>query len=197
VSAPVITIIVMGVIAAVLAAVRGLGRAKSLRRVNSAPMVPLGELAGREGQTVRVTGVVHADGSQLVSGPYTGIEGVVAIGERWENTSRGDRFRRLDRAVRDTPFAISNGTDSVRVVVGNVDYVVDLAEAKVATSGPNRVFGAGVIAANLNNAQSTLEGVIKPGDHVTAAGLLQRGASGGLELIGSKGAPLVVVHERV
>jgi hypothetical protein len=187
-SATVWTLLVLGGVAAISGAVVALRKASALRRFHR---IPEATIAGAStGQVVRLTGSVVAEGEARVSGAYSGTPGVVAVSERWEKTSRGQRLRRLDRSVRATPFILEDPTGRVRVLADEkVEAILDLAVAKVATSGPNRVFGAGVLAANLNDTQETIEGVIAIGQRVMVSGVLHKRDDGTLELAGP---PLII-----
>jgi E3 Ubiquitin ligase len=191
VSSAALTFLLMGVLAAISSALALRRRAATLRRLNAAPEVLIASAIA--GQAARITGTVAADGSERVAGAFSGAPGVIAVSERWELTSRGQRLRRLDRSVRATPFVLEDASGRVRVVADDsVDVVVEVVPAKIATSGPNRVFGAGVLAANLNPTQETSEGVIAIGARVSASGMLRRRDDGTLELVG---APKLVVAE--
>jgi hypothetical protein len=151
------------------------------KRFTAVPLVMLGSAGEPDGRVIRLTGTVRAV-EPLVSGPYTGRECVVVIAERWDV---GSRFqRRIDRVVRETTFSIDDATGVARVIVGRIDYVDDLVPVQVATSGPDRVFGAGVIASSLDSrsGEQVREYVIQPGDRVTCLGVLRRGADGEFEL---------------
>lgn len=191
VSAAALTFILMGVLAAITSAIVAGRRAATLRRLNAVPEVPIASAV--IGQPVRITGTVAADGPERVVGAFSGSPGVIAVSERWELTSRGQRLRRLDRSVRATPFVLEDASGRVVVAADDaVEVAVEVSPTKVATSGPNRVFGAGVIAANLNGTQETLEGVIPIGARVSASGVLRRRDDGTLELVG---APKLLVAE--
>ena len=181
-SATVLTLVILGGLAVLSSAIVAIRKASTLRQLHRIPEAKVTSAA--VGQAVRLIGSVVADGDARVSGAYSGTPGVVAVSERWEKTSRGQRLRRLDRSVRATPFILEDSTGRVRVIADDkIEAVVDLVVAKVATSGPNRVFGAGVLAANLNDTQETIEGVIGVGQRVTVSGVLQKRDDGTLELV--------------
>ena len=192
-SAGVLGFIAISIMAAIAGGIAAARVAKQRRRVRAVPAFTLATAPA--GDRVRITGVVRA-GDALVAGPYSGAQAVAAVGERWELTSTGRRFRRLDRQVRAETFFLDDGTGSARVVATHVDCVIRLVPAKVATSGPGRVFGAGVLAANLSAMQNqeTVEGLVKAGDRVSVVGILGRNGSE-LELAGSSAAPVIVSDE--
>ncbi len=181
----------MGGVGAITAAILANRRAATLRQLHA---VATTEIASSTiGNVVRLVGTTTLDGDARVAGPFSGTPCVIAVGERWEKTSRGQRVRRLERSVRASSFVLEDATGRVRIVANeSVEVVVLLAPVTVATSGPNRVFGAGILAANLDKTQEILEGVIVSGARVTAFGLLQKGVDGTLELVG---APHLIVAE--
>ncbi|HEY0253776.1 MAG TPA: CshA/CshB family fibrillar adhesin-related protein [Kofleriaceae bacterium] len=185
----IIAAIVIGALAAISAAVAANRKAGTLSQLHAVPSVTVA--AASVGQAVRLTGLVAGDGEQRVTGAFSGTPGVIAVSERWEKTTRGQRLRRLDRTLRGTPFILEDETGRVRVIADDsVEVVVDLVPAQIATSGPNRVFGAGVMAANMNQTTETLEGVIAVGARVTVSGTLRKHDDGTLELVA---APKLIV----
>jgi hypothetical protein len=187
------TLIAIGVVSLATAVIGVAAAARERRKRRHVAMVALTPIAaGSVGTVIRVIGRVRSSASQLVAGPYSGSSGIVAIGERWQTSVRGQRMRLLDRQVRAVPFVIEDDSGAAIVAVDHLDCVLRLAPAVVATSGPSRVFGAAVIAANLKANEETLEGLIKEGDRVTVIGMLRRDATGEPELFGTPKAQLVV-----
>jgi hypothetical protein len=99
--------------------------------------------------------------------------------------------RRLDRNVRHTPFAVTDGAGTATLVLDHVEIDLELVPVALADGGLKRVFGAGVIAANMGQNRETLEGRLQVGDRISVVGIVARDL-GALTLIGTASAPLLV-----
>jgi E3 ubiquitin ligase len=159
---------------------------KKLRRVAVAKIAALAPGP----QLVRVVGTVRSADGTTTSGPYSGTPAVAAVFERWDS----QHIQRLDRQVRHVPFVVEDDTGSVQVALDQVDFALQLLPVKLAETGPNRVFGAGIIAANREAAGDTLECVVKPGDRIAVVGYVYARAEG-LVLAGTSVSPVVVSND--
>ena len=132
-------------------------------------------LASAQEGLVCVEGVVTGDETE--AGPLSGTPCLVAVSERWGLSSRGNRVQLVDRQVRLAPFTIDDGSGKARVDVAAAHVELVTLPVKVATGGPNRVFGAGVLAANLERMgnHEAAEAVVRAGDRITVIGVLTRG----------------------
>jgi hypothetical protein len=182
--------IVLTAIASVIVAIQQARKASRRTKLARLAVVTIGSLAPSDA-TIRVIGSARAVDASTVAGPYSGRPALGAVFERW-GTSMGRRVQRLDRQVRHTPFLVEDETGSILLDLSHADLQLELQPATLATSGPTRVFGAGIIAANQQAEQENLEGLVVAGDRITVAGRVVRTPDGGLALAGTAAAPLVV-----
>jgi hypothetical protein len=185
-----ISFIVLTAIAAVVAAIHQVRKASQRTKLSRIAAVTIGSLAPSDA-AVRVRGTVRAVDVTKVAGPYSGRPALGVVFERWA-MSMGRRVQRLDRQVRHTPFLVEDDTGSIVLDLAHADFQLELHPAALASAGPTRVFGAGIIAANQQAEQDNLEGLVIAGDRITAAGRVVRGPDGRLALVGTAAAPLVV-----
>jgi hypothetical protein len=181
----------MAVLSAVFVAYAGWrrsGRIAALRRVPAATLA-----SAQAGTRVRVTGAV-AKAGELTSGPFSGTPCIAALGERWELSSRGDPMRCVERQARAATFTIDDGSAVARVITDHITCELATVPTKIATSGPSRPFGAGVLAANMERMSNhqLREGLVHAGARVSVIATVRRTEAGELELHGSAAEPVVV-----
>ncbi|HEX8110210.1 MAG TPA: GIDE domain-containing protein [Kofleriaceae bacterium] len=184
----VIVVVVLSLVVGVPRLLRQTARQKKLRKI---AVAKIGTLAPGP-HIVRVVGTARAVGAATTAGPYSGTPGVAAVFERWDS----QRIQRLDRQVRHVPFVVEDETGSVQIALEHADFALELLPVKLAETGPNRVFGAGIIAANREAAGDTLECVVKPGDRLAVVGYVYARPDG-LVLAGTAASPVVVSNDPV
>lgn len=184
-----IIFLVLAGVSAVIGAIYAIRPGRQRNRMRAVAPVTL-DAALVDGQEVRVIGIISAIDKQTVQGPWSGTPCVAAVGETWE-MGGGSRVRRLDRSVRHTPFAVTDGAGTATLVLDHVELDLELVPVALAEGGLKRVFGAGVIAANMGQNRSTLEGRLHVGDRIAVVGTVAR-AEGALTLVGTARAPLGV-----
>lgn len=164
---------------------------KELERI---PATEIGALV--EGaQGVRVIGAaVQLEGSEeYVTGPYSGRPGLAIVYERYAVHGKYRRLELLDRQVRHVPFALADHTGTILLDLTHVRFGLDMAIAELGDRGPNRIFGASVVASNQLGTEQHEEGGVVPDNELTVKGRVVRRPDGTLVLAGTATDPLVVV----
>lgn len=163
--------------------------AKDLARM---PATKVSALA--DGARARVEGAAVMTGDDFVTAPYSGKPALVVVYERYSSDGRHERGTLLDRQVRHTPFAVDDGSGSITLDFTHARFTLAMSPAELAQRGPNRVFGADIIASNrLAGGELNDEGGVVPGSRLSVRGTVRRSADGGLVLGGTPADPLVVV----
>jgi len=150
-----------------------------------------------EGTRVCVVGaVMQLPGSEeFVTGPCSGERALAIVYERYEiERTRYERRRILrDRIVRHVPFALEDDSGVIGIDLAHATLSLKMVEVEVAKQGPNRVFGADIIAANQDGQTENMEGGVVPGNRLSITGRVTRSPSGVLVLSGTQAEPLTVV----